>query len=1577
MLGRLKMNVEDCLKVYEDLMGTIFGTKAHYLPISASANVHARYDPKRVKQAIEEVLRKHGLPEDCPLHDELDQRCRVFVCCVAKGTTTAERIRSYDQKLHRNISATISQAALATSAATSYFPHVTIGPSEYVDGALLVNNPVTEVESEAQGLWGSDQAELKSLVKCFLSIGTGTPAKKAVADNLFKLAGSMKDIVTDTEATNQKFQDRWRGKLNERRLFRFDVARGLQDIDLADYTKQGTIVELTEEYMDEADAQIKLQACTENLMGKECKCNKPFLRNRCLKWEQCLMSTDNAASARYSLTISRNSHSKIHEKIFAILAKKAQSYTLREVQGSYDLKELRECRAVLRVTNVEKDREDLRAKKGTRVPGTCEWIIKDTLYQEWQGSGPDALWITADPGRGKTMLSLFILEHIERSVGQSINSPDSTVQDQDEKEIDLYYFFCSSEEGSRRSALSVFRNLISQIVSKHQDLMKHVLDYLSNNRPIHHVDNQPENGSRQKSKNEEKKDQPSRAANIQTSTEQRFPAQTKFVKSLLRSAGKPENDSEPHIEAQTHKQSGDRSTNKSRFLHSMLGKTGKVEQGNDDSEDQQETRRGSASGSSVETPERDSPKSRQLELLDVSELSFILRKLIRELPVDKAYFLLDGVDECLEEDHEVLTLTLLKLWDVEPGKFKILFVSRFIGGMGATPTIRLKDTEQTKGDIEKFVARSVEELGYVKGLDTIQGEVEQKLSDGAEGTFLWVSLVIRELKKKKTCTEILDAIRDVPPGLDDMYKDMLRHIEPKHQRNVYQILRWVVAAVRPLTLQELSEVIGTQPSESVSEQSVLDSVTTTEGLLKVSGNEVTLIHSSARDFLVNFDTSNVEALKRAPEEIEALHCEIAQYCYEVILRSNLRRSEIKISERPDTAEPKMLKYAIKYWMEHVKLSNWAEDNFNPNDEFFQKDSKLRKNWWTAHLEDSQNDDPKSFNVASFLHLAAYFGIVPWIKPAFDGKGWISNKATMLMELDHYWRTPLHIAVEQGHGPVVSLLLDQGVNIEKREASLFATPLHLAARNGHKNICEILLEHKAKINARNRFDSTPLTEAARGGHINVVELLVRRGADINGSIDKTRKSLHRQISNLPGYTERALGRIEALEYAERSTPMIEAARQNHAKIIRYLSANGANVEAKTLAGYNALHIAAYHGQVKALDALVDVGALLEAKDDHTHTPLFMASWQNHPDAVRWLLDHQADSEAATSWGFTPLLVASVNGYVEPMKILLGAQAKHEAKDENGYTSLSVAAKNGKVAAVQLLIDSGAEVNTEDNVGNIPLSRAIHENLTDEHIEVIQLLLKHGAKVNHEDKNGLTPLMKAAQLSNGDAASVLQHLLEAGATLDATDKRGQTAFMHGFKWGSNKTQEFLMSKGAVINARDNLGDDALIIAAGFSNPSAVTLLLEHGADIKTRNTLGITPLIKAASCGLYTTVELLLDRGADIAVLDEEGKSAIDHAAARERGNVMKILKARGASRENLRIQDRAFVGLSTVEVYRPVEDCRISEREWENRELNRLATSSLGEESGDQSAKDQSAREEPADLTENSGLSTNVAKEGEL
>jgi predicted acylesterase/phospholipase RssA len=183
------------------------------------------------------------------------------------GTT---RLRSYSLLDEGDISATICEAALATSAATGFFDPVSIGARQFVDGALGANNPVDEMEGEAANIWSSGTGDLKPLVKCFVSIGTGNPGKKALEDNMFKfLSKSLVAIATETEETERKFIARWAKHYDEKRYFRLNVDQGLQEVGLAEYKEQGRIEAATDEYLRHQAQKFRVRDCVQNLQQKQ------------------------------------------------------------------------------------------------------------------------------------------------------------------------------------------------------------------------------------------------------------------------------------------------------------------------------------------------------------------------------------------------------------------------------------------------------------------------------------------------------------------------------------------------------------------------------------------------------------------------------------------------------------------------------------------------------------------------------------------------------------------------------------------------------------------------------------------------------------------------------------------------------------------------------------------------------------------------------------------------------------------------------------------------------------------------------------------------------------------------------------------------------------------------------------------------------------------------------------------------------------------------------------------------------------------------------------------------------------
>ena len=170
---------------------------------------------------------------------------------------------------------TISEAALATSAASIFFDPVYIGNRQFVDGALGMNNPVEAVEEEACDIWCAKTRNIQPLVKCFISIGTGKREKMAIQEKFLPfIRETLIKVTTETEEKAKRSASRWKGHSVQNRYFRLNVEQKLQDVGLAEYKQQHVIEGATEQYLDEPQQILILDNCVANLKQKRSTCMK-------------------------------------------------------------------------------------------------------------------------------------------------------------------------------------------------------------------------------------------------------------------------------------------------------------------------------------------------------------------------------------------------------------------------------------------------------------------------------------------------------------------------------------------------------------------------------------------------------------------------------------------------------------------------------------------------------------------------------------------------------------------------------------------------------------------------------------------------------------------------------------------------------------------------------------------------------------------------------------------------------------------------------------------------------------------------------------------------------------------------------------------------------------------------------------------------------------------------------------------------------------------------------------------------------------------------------------------------------
>ncbi|RYN54782.1 hypothetical protein AA0117_g13318 [Alternaria alternata] len=270
MLGRLRMSVADCITAYLSLSDRVFRKTRHR--VTVKGQVQGRFDADELARAVREVVKQQGLPEDALLKDAPEAGCKVFVCATSKETSETVCLTSYKTTRGNNdllSSVTIWEACRATSAATSFFDPIAVGRygEQFVDGATGANNPVWEVWDQAQVAWGPEP--LEGRVKCVVSIGTGVPSLKAFKDDVFNIGQTLAAIATETEQTAERFR-RERGLLDSTgRYYRFNVARGLEDIGLEEAKKVKEMAAATRRYISSQEVHGQMQACAGSIAGRE------------------------------------------------------------------------------------------------------------------------------------------------------------------------------------------------------------------------------------------------------------------------------------------------------------------------------------------------------------------------------------------------------------------------------------------------------------------------------------------------------------------------------------------------------------------------------------------------------------------------------------------------------------------------------------------------------------------------------------------------------------------------------------------------------------------------------------------------------------------------------------------------------------------------------------------------------------------------------------------------------------------------------------------------------------------------------------------------------------------------------------------------------------------------------------------------------------------------------------------------------------------------------------------------------------------------------------------------------------
>jgi hypothetical protein len=186
-----------------------------------------------------------------------------FLCSKSKKLNLLFRFRNYHFPGDTIPDCPLWQACRATSAATTIFPPVEIGPTHtrYTDGGMGANNPIEELMEEARTLWKN-----KRDIGCVVSLGTGVPALVDIQAKLEGLVKVLVSMATDTQKIHEKFLNKMISAygLHQEFYFRFNVEHGLENISLEEWKQLESIDVATGSYISQNHEAIK--KCAETLL---------------------------------------------------------------------------------------------------------------------------------------------------------------------------------------------------------------------------------------------------------------------------------------------------------------------------------------------------------------------------------------------------------------------------------------------------------------------------------------------------------------------------------------------------------------------------------------------------------------------------------------------------------------------------------------------------------------------------------------------------------------------------------------------------------------------------------------------------------------------------------------------------------------------------------------------------------------------------------------------------------------------------------------------------------------------------------------------------------------------------------------------------------------------------------------------------------------------------------------------------------------------------------------------------------------------------------------------------------------
>ncbi|KAK2595530.1 hypothetical protein QQS21_006758 [Conoideocrella luteorostrata] len=315
-------------------------------------------------------------------------------------------------------------------------------------------------------------------------------------------------------------------------------------------------------------------------------------------------------------------------------------------------------------------------------------------------------------------------------------------------------------------------------------------------------------------------------------------------------------------------------------------------------------------------------------------LSKILKNMLQDKSVGRACLMVDALDECIA-DRDLL-LELIVHYTAELPNVKWIVSSRNrpeieqrlrVNSSGAKLSLEVSENaEQVFQAVKVYIDSKVSELQSLQDNQDLRYQVWDLLRQKANGTFLWVALVIKELHTTNSW-DILEVVHQMPLTLESLYERMMEQINGLKRKNPEYckgILSAASLAYRPLHLAELGVLSGLPKIISANSKDVRQLVSLCGSFLTVQDDGfVYFIHQSAKDYLSDKVAASRREAHRAMFErsLHALQQELKRDMY------GLRYPGFSLDdfEPPDPDPLACIRYSAVHWIDHLCEAQYQDD----------------------------------------------------------------------------------------------------------------------------------------------------------------------------------------------------------------------------------------------------------------------------------------------------------------------------------------------------------------------------------------------------------------------------------------------------------------------------------------------------------------------------------------------------------------------------------------------------------------------------------------------------------------------------